>query len=376
MTDRVLHTYIRASSILLADETGVVDWKRRLPTGAHVPDGIRAQIRSAQWDADDDAVCDVVLRAVQQSGQLINRKVRESFVRRCPRNARSYAAVFRAVFGGSVPDDLAFRQAAATLGANYDLIAFLFALRPSCFTAEDGEKIPYLPLRPARMEADLALLGFPLRLSKRCGWDNYVQYVLTVRRIRDALREAVGDRTDRPITTEDAFAFLWMTETLRQSVEEAEQIASVKARAALSAAALSGQAQPDDGAPRPKRSDDWAAKSILPPRDVHTAETALRRSCGLCEADARHKTFVRRNADTPFLEPHYLIPLCYADTFAYSLDHPANIVSLCSHCHDLLHYGRDAALLLTKLYDMRADALEEAGIGISCAELLRMYGIT
>lgn len=41
-----------------------------------------------------------------------------------------------------------------------------------------------------------------------------------------------------------------------------------------------------------------------------------------------------------------------------------NIVSLCSHCHNLLHYGRfeDKKPILEKLYNERKEALKECGI--------------
>ena len=64
----------------------------------------------------------------------------------------------------------------------------------------------------------------------------------------------------------------------------------------------------------------------------------------------------------------------YSEQFEYSLDTEVNIVSLCSHCHNLIHYGKDADRLIRKLYEDRAEYLEMAGIGISEDELLKLYG--
>lgn len=39
------------------------------------------------------------------------------------------------------------------------------------------------------------------------------------------------------------------------------------------------------------------------------------------------------------MEPHHLIPLQYHEEFEWSLDVEANVVSLCSECHNQIHYG-------------------------------------
>lgn len=42
--------------------------------------------------------------------------------------------------------------------------------------------------------------------------------------------------------------------------------------------------------------------------------------------------------------------MAYSDKFKVSLDVEANIVSLCSTCHNHIHYGVGAKDLLTALY--------------------------
>lgn len=68
-----------------------------------------------------------------------------------------------------------------------------------------------------------------------------------------------------------------------------------------------------------------------------------------------------------------MIPLFFHEEFEYSLDVPANIVSLCSNCHNGIHYGKNAAKLIEKLYNERKELLEEAKIGVSLKRLLNMY---
>ena len=52
-----------------------------------------------------------------------------------------------------------------------------------------------------------------------------------------------------------------------------------------------------------------------------------------------------------------------------------DVVSLCSHCHNLLHYGRfeDKKPILEKLYNERKQALKECGIDITWEQLESYY---
>lgn len=100
---------------------------------------------------------------------------------------------------------------------------------------------------------------------------------------------------------------------------------------------------------------------------------ALKRAGHLCEVDNRHPGFIRKSDGTNYTEPHHLIPMCMQRFFENSLDVEANIVSLCSNCHNLLHYGKDKVEILKQLYDLRKKELKEAGIEISFNDLLDMY---
>lgn len=93
----------------------------------------------------------------------------------------------------------------------------------------------------------------------------------------------------------------------------------------------------------------------------------------MCEFDSCHKTFIRKNSDINYTEAHHLIPLEYQKCFDYSLDVEANIVSLCSNCHNQIHYGKDAEILIEKLYKMRKTELEKCSIDISLDDLLEIY---
>ena len=110
-------------------------------------------------------------------------------------------------------------------------------------------------------------------------------------------------------------------------------------------------------------------------RSRTVAENALILSDFKCEIDNEHYTFIRKNQNVPYTEAHHLVPLGYSECFDWSLDVEENIVSLCSTCHNNIHYGKDAEILIRKLYASRKELLRQVGIVLSEQELLEMYGI-
>lgn len=108
-------------------------------------------------------------------------------------------------------------------------------------------------------------------------------------------------------------------------------------------------------------------------RDPMVAANALCNADYKCEVCVQHETFIRKSNGKPYTEPHHLVPVKYQSRFEASLDVENNIVSLCSNCHNRIHYGADAGELLHKLYDNRKDILKKAGIEISFSELEQLY---
>jgi hypothetical protein len=111
-----------------------------------------------------------------------------------------------------------------------------------------------------------------------------------------------------------------------------------------------------------------------PKRDAQRAANALQNADYKCEFDETDRTFLRKNGK-PYTEPHHLIPISrYAD-FKYSVDVEENIVSLCSHCHNLLHYGRmvDKEKVLKKLYSDRIAMLKKADLNLTFDQLKSYY---
>ena len=112
----------------------------------------------------------------------------------------------------------------------------------------------------------------------------------------------------------------------------------------------------------------------IPKREPKRAADALEYAHYQCEFSCSDRTFLRKSGKA-YTEPHHLIPISRYRDFEYSLDVMENIVSLCSHCHNLLHYGRfeDKAPVLKKLYNERIAALRKCGLDLTLDQLMSYY---
>ena len=108
-------------------------------------------------------------------------------------------------------------------------------------------------------------------------------------------------------------------------------------------------------------------------RDPQVTMNALYRANYKCEYLDSHKTFIRKNKPVNYTEGHHLIPLEYQDQYQFNLDVEANVVSLCSHCHNQIHYGKDFEDILNKIYKERKERLKICGLNVEYDELVKMY---
>lgn len=126
--------------------------------------------------------------------------------------------------------------------------------------------------------------------------------------------------------------------------------------------------------PKKKYANDKNEKTNSTVRDLNVSYNALKIAGFKCEANNSHKTFIRKTSPINYTEGHHIIPLKYQDKYDVNLDVEANIVSLCSNCHNQLHYGKDYEGLLGKiLTNERLERLNKCGIKITIERLIEMY---
>jgi len=112
------------------------------------------------------------------------------------------------------------------------------------------------------------------------------------------------------------------------------------------------------------------------PRNISAFKNALNKANHKCEYDNSHSSFKKKiPPHTTYTEPHHLIPLKAHKNFEYSLDVEENICSLCSDCHNCLHYGinEECCPILEKLYEERKFHLANVGLEITLDELKEYY---
>lgn len=128
-----------------------------------------------------------------------------------------------------------------------------------------------------------------------------------------------------------------------------------------------------DNTPRqPKKKTEQLSEKYI--RSQRVAKNALTKAGNLCEYDNKHYVFTRRNSDKNYTEPHHIVPLSASTDFPnVDLDREQNVVSLCSNCHNILHYGADFEKILKPLYEKRKELLKAIGIEILYEELKKYY---
>ena len=109
------------------------------------------------------------------------------------------------------------------------------------------------------------------------------------------------------------------------------------------------------------------------PRNPAISKQALKNAKYLCECGSDHASFIRKSNGKNYTEPHHIIPMSAQGDFDIDLDCLPKIISLCSNCHNKLHYGADIDDMLFQIYEQRKEALSKFGINISFEELLSYY---
>ncbi|MFA5428755.1 MAG: HNH endonuclease [Sulfurimonas sp.] len=134
--------------------------------------------------------------------------------------------------------------------------------------------------------------------------------------------------------------------------------------------------EPEEKPQTAKSSREYNGKKYFP-RNLSFSKKALEKANYLCEVDKKHTTFTSKSSQHQFAEAHHLIPLRVQNEFLYSLDVPANIISLCPMCHRKIHHGNDAEVneIIENLLNQRKNKLNIFGIKVSLDDLHVIYAI-
>jgi len=271
-------------------------------------------------------------------------------------------------------DEQTFNDLIKITGKKYDLIGFIFFIK-------DCER--YLPVRSSIMDGVFTELNIPFSMSGKCSWSNYTEYIT----IANEIRESIKERLHRNCELLDAQSFLWTlgSESFKDYLTKGKHSKLLNKKLNRKEDAWLVQdikeatdevsiVEPKDaGKPVKRKQPKYVDGSRTYPRDRKISLNALALAGYKCELDESHESFIKRNSNVRYMEPHHLVPMALSDEFEYSLDREENIVSLCSNCHNQIHYGKDADKLIRTLYEKRKDKLHSIGIDIDIETLIDAY---
>ena len=309
------------------------------------------------------------------SSNLVFLNKKSAFKKAAELNRTEFDQLVYDFFTSDDNDEKVFNSLQTALGGTYDVLAYFFSLKGA----------PYLPVSSGGFEDGLKKAGIDYPLAYHCSWENYVGYCEIIKEIQTLFKKDL----DPEATLWHAHSFVWIchycfdaeTQIARskQSKRNPRPSRVSELREDLSLEDALTQKEYKETTPltkpEPRSEPKFVNGHKVYKRDPQRAYNALAEAGFQCECEVgdSHPTFKRRKNGAPYTEPHHLVPMSFSDQFEYTLDTEANIVSLCSNCHNWIHYGEDSTLLIKNLYEQRKARLKEVGIEVSLEELLKMY---
>lgn len=106
---------------------------------------------------------------------------------------------------------------------------------------------------------------------------------------------------------------------------------------------------------------------------------AIEKSGHKCELEAlnRCRYFIAKSTNKNYVEVHHFVPREFRNNYEFSIDVLSNYVTLCPHCHRMIHYAtdRERVNIIRCIFNQRKERLKKCGILIDLAEVFDYYGI-
>jgi len=316
------------------------------------------------WKSSDigtGMIAQKAIKAVDEASNLVHHQQKIHFKKIIKEDLKKAEALLYNLYCLN-NDEKAFDATVAFWGGKYDLIAYLFFIK-------DDKK--YLPISPSNFDERFEMLNIPLRMTRNCSSQNYFSFVHYI----DELRKYMSAYYGVDISLLDAHSVIWQLSAADKYVAQIEE------RNADAILTHEINTLPQNktkhvgytGKPVDRTIPIISNEHKIYPRNRFTALNALQIAKHCCEINASHESFIRKNSNVKYMEPHHLVPMCESENFSVSLDREENIICLCSNCHNEIHYGKHAIEMVTTLYEQRKELLSSVGIDISLDDLIKMY---
>jgi len=113
---------------------------------------------------------------------------------------KEYETAILDFYHDNVSDKESFNRILKFSGKQYPFIAYLFFLK---------SKKKYLPIAPRTFDDLFKTLEINLRTSRKCSWENYLEYISVIKTIQNYLQNKTGFENEE-ITLLDSHSFLWI----------------------------------------------------------------------------------------------------------------------------------------------------------------------
>lgn len=109
-------------------------------------------------------------------------------------------------------------------------------------------------------------------------------------------------------------------------------------------------------------------KKIAREKSNYTCELEMLNGC---------RYFTSKTTRHNYIEVHHFVPREFRNNFENSVDVLANYITLCPHCHRMIHLAtdRERVNIIRFIYNQRKDRLRNCGIEVEFEDLLNFYNI-
>lgn len=89
------------------------------------------------------------------------------------------------------------------------------------------------------------------------------------------------------------------------------------------------------------------------------------------------KYFTSKSTNHNYVEVHHFIPREFRNSFENSVDVLANYITLCPHCHKMIHLAidRERIDVIRYIYNRRKERLEACGLDVDLKEIMEYYNV-
>lgn len=172
---------------------------------AEIPEKARAVLNASEWTESwigSGRIAERIIKVMDMGANLVNFNSKINFNNHFDKSKKEYNPDSeRAIYKIYKEDDdkSSFEYAVNVFGAKYPTLAYLFFIK-------DDTK--YLPTSPQGFDRAFKELNINFTLTFNCGWDNFCEYVDTIRAIRDLMSQYLD--VSHEIRLLDAHSFVWM----------------------------------------------------------------------------------------------------------------------------------------------------------------------